>query len=71
MGEHVSLTPDLILQIQLPSNANVTVIKDGSKHTEQNSQSLEVSPTEPGIYRVEVFKEEVPWIFSNPIYIEP
>lgn len=74
MGEEIPAKGGVTLQIHLPELAECQLIKDGEiikvwKH-QQNCTHI---TTEPGIYRVEVYRNylgrKVGWIFSNPIYV--
>jgi hypothetical protein len=74
MGDEISSKRGVTLQAHLPKPAEIRLIKDGKtiaiwKH----SQACAYSATEPGVYRVEVWRNYLGfkrgWIFSNPIYI--
>jgi len=74
MGDEISSKRGVTLQAHLPKPAEIRLIKDGKtiaiwKH----SQACAYSATEPGVYRVEVWRNYLGlkrgWIFSNPIYV--
>ena len=74
MGEEISSKRGVTLQAHLPKPAEIRLLKDGKtigiwKH----SQACAYSATEPGVYRVEAWRNYLGlkrgWIFSNPIYI--
>lgn len=61
-------------QIRLPQVAECILLKDGKPlKTWDNRESIAYNTTEPGVYRVEVYREFLRerrgWIFSNPIYV--
>lgn len=84
MGSNVPWSKDLNLQVTLPHKPRVPldiiVLKDGQRYLTSNSQTSNFKITEPGVYRVNVRviptfplpdgKKWVPWIYSNPFYIQ-
>ena len=68
-GGQLSSVKDAKLEVQLPSRAVMRMIGNGKKLFESTGDSCEFSPTEPGIYRVEAWKQGRCWIFSNHIRI--
>ena len=78
MGHVVPSGHYLTLKSAAAFPARIVVFKDGSEvaHTDQ-SEELSFSPSEPGEYRVEVYRDDLgppfdtmPWIISNPIYVQ-
>lgn len=74
MGDEISSKRGVTLQAHLPKPAEIRLIKDGKMiGIWKNSQACAYSATEPGVYRVEVWKNYLGakrgWIFSNPIYV--
>ena len=74
MGEEISGKRGVTLQAHLPKPAEIRLIKDGKTIAIwKSSQACAYSATEPGVYRVEVWKNYLGakrgWIFSNPIYV--
>ena len=74
MGEEISAKGGVTLQIWLPGLAECRLIKDGKTLKEwKRNQNFAYITTEPGVYRVEVYRSylgrKVGWIFSNPIYV--
>ena len=49
--------------------ATIKLLKDGEICAERNGSVLESSNNEKGVFRIEAYRENKPWIFSNPIYI--
>jgi PHP domain-containing protein len=74
MGEEISAKRGVTLQAHLPKPAEIRLIKDGKAiGIWKGAQACAYSAMEPGVYRVEVWKNYLGlkrgWIFSNPIYI--
>lgn len=74
MGDEISARGGVTLQAHLPRAAEIRLLKDGEViQTVMNQQALTFITTEPGVYRVEVYRNYLGlrrgWIFSNPIYI--
>ena len=71
MGDEVPFQPGLKLVASLPTPAQLTLYKDGTPIANTIGQAWEVPIEAPGAYRLEAFRHNKPWIFSNPIYIRP
>ncbi len=74
MGDEISSRRGVTLQAHLPKPADIRLIKDGKTiGIWKSSQACAYSATEPGAYRVEVWRSYLGrkrgWIFSNPIYL--
>jgi hypothetical protein len=74
MGDEISAKNGVTLQAKLPSNAEIRLLRDGFIiQTWKNKLSCIHITTEPGVYRVEVFRRYLGqmrgWIYSNPIYV--
>ncbi len=74
MGEEISAKRGVTLQAHLPKPAEIRLLKDGKTiGIWKGSQACAYSATEPGVYRVEAWKNYLGakrgWIFSNPIYV--
>jgi len=57
------------LEIELPSRANIRLIGNGRELVRATTDSLDYSVGQPGLYRVEAWKGNRGWIFSNHIRI--
>lgn len=65
------------LQVRTPLPSKIMIYKNGTIFTEQSGNTdLSVPADGPGVYRVEVYREDLgepfskmPWIMSNPIYV--
>lgn len=74
MGDEISSKRGVTLQAHLPQPGEIRLIRDGKLiNIWRNSQACAYSATEPGAYRVEVWRNYLGrkrgWIFSNPIYV--
>lgn len=74
MGEEIPAKGGVTLQIHLPEETDCKLIKDGIVLKEwKKQQNCTHITTEPGVYRVEVYRRYlgrmVGWIYSNPIYV--
>ena len=74
MGDEIPVKGGVTLQTHLPSNADITILKDGVPlGTWRNQQTLTYNVSEPGVYRVEAHRSYLGkkrgWIYSNPIYV--
>ncbi len=70
MGESIKNPKSVFLNVLLPGvSGTIKVIKNGSQIAEINGMSTKIEINESGAYRVEVFKENRAWIYSNHIRI--
>jgi hypothetical protein len=74
MGDEIPAKFGVTLQTKLPSAAEIILIKDGLPiQTWKNQQACTHITTEPGVYRVEAYRNYLGkrrgWIYSNPIYV--
>lgn len=60
---------DLFIQITSPQNANLRVIRNGKLLIEKEGNCLEFSNNDTGVYRVEAYINNKPWVFTNPIFV--
>ena len=74
MGDEIPAAGGVTFNIKLPQIAECRLIKDGKVFQTWNTRDTctQIS-TEPGVYRVEVYRNYLGirrgWIFSNPIYV--
>jgi len=81
MGDEVKLAPGLLLQARLPLPAKVKLVRDGVQVPVQGfslsglRDTFEYPLKEAGVYRLEAWLSvggrDMPWIYSNPIYVRP
>jgi hypothetical protein len=74
MGDEIPAEGGVTLKIKLPQLTECRLLKDGQVlQTWHNRETCTHLTTEPGVYRVEVYKRYLgqrrAWIFSNPIYV--
>jgi hypothetical protein len=74
MGDEIPALGGVTLQAGLPSLAEIRLIKDGLViKTWRNQQFCTHITTEPGVYRIEAYRNYLGskrgWVFSNPIYV--
>ena len=77
MGDEIAFTEGTRLTVTTPVAARIRLFRDGQAAGEASeTRQAEFAVTERGVYRVEVyldqlpaFVREQPWIISNPIYI--
>ena len=74
MGDEAPLSPQGVLSVDLPVSALISLERNGVPVAQAHDTQLRYTPTEPGVYRVEVFLDydgtALPWIYSNPIYLK-
>ena len=75
MGNRALHRGDLTLIVQLPGNAELILLKDGTPiRMLKHGRELTHIAHEPGAYRIEAYRRHLGrrrgWIFSNPIYVE-
>ena len=75
MGDAVSLREgmSLDLYVKCPEVADTRILRNGRVVTQGHTSALTYQVRDPGVYRVEVWKQrwgkQRGWIFSNPIYV--
>jgi hypothetical protein len=69
-GDEVALGAGTRLRVRSPVSGQITIYKDGAVLIDESgSAGREIAITERGVYRVEVYFNNLPWIISNPIYV--
>ncbi len=76
MGDTIRLGHGVTLQVLMPIRTHIKMIFRGQVVADEtNVENLTYVASQPGAYRVEVWREykgiERCWILSNPIYVEP
>ncbi|HKX26987.1 MAG TPA: histidinol phosphatase [Blastocatellia bacterium] len=73
MGDQVRLEPGLRLRLAAPNAGWIKLFRNGEVVQELRGAALDFEPTEPGVYRAEVWLEldgeQRPWIYANPIRV--
>lgn len=74
MGDRVTRIKDLTLELEAPLPGTIRILHYGEVVHQTTGRSAELRPTEPGVYRAEIWLpvdgELRPWIYSNPIRVE-
>lgn len=70
MGDEFKLEERAELIVTLSEKAHLTVRRNGrSMHDEEDADEAILELTEPGVYRVETYQNDLTWIISNPIRV--
>ncbi len=70
MGDEVfNIEKNIHFNISSPHYATIKLLRNGKTQKECEGSSLDFSSTEKGVYRVEAYIENRPWVFTNSIYI--
>ena len=69
MGDEAAFEGEMDLLISSPQPANIRLIRNGVLFHDTNGKTLRLPIDQPGVYRVEVYYNGQPWIFSNPIFL--
>lgn len=63
----------LELEVSLPGNADVRLLRDGRVVAQARGRRLTATASEPGVYRAEAWRDghghHQPWIITNPVYV--
>jgi hypothetical protein len=71
MGEETPFSGPTRLRLDLPCEAEVTALCDGSPCLEAIGRIVEFVAKRPGAYRFEARRGGRPWVFTNPFYLRP
>ncbi len=69
MGDKMELADKVELSLTSPKKSLLRIIKDGGIIREEKSDHLKIAINKRGIYRVEAYLDNMPWVFTNPIYV--
>jgi hypothetical protein len=69
MGQQLKFDPYSYFHVNLPREAEVVLIHDGKKSVRACGRQVTFKIETTGLYRVEVFHQNRPWIFSNHLRI--
>lgn len=69
IGEEISLSNPVSFRVSTPQKCKIKLVCDGRIVKEETGKILEYSTTDPGNFRVEVYRGKKGWIFSNHIRI--
>lgn len=75
-GDEIQLKGETWLRVRSPVAGRILILKDGATFSDDSGTSKDVTITEPGVYRTEIYLPQLgplvakqPWIISNPIYV--
>jgi len=69
LGEQLGLDQKTCLKVYLPAEAMVCLIHNGKMVKQEAGKEVIFNVSQPGLYRVEVFRKKRAWIYSNHIRI--
>ena len=70
MGDEIPFVEGTEVVVSLPEDGLINILRDGtSLHEEQANEAL-IEVDQPGVYRVEVIRNELVWIMSNAIWVK-
>lgn len=69
MGDELEMEKSAFLQIKTPLSAEIRLIRNGELIKTHKGNSMFYKTDEVGVYRVEVYLDDLPWVFSNPIFL--
>ncbi len=71
MGDEVELAQGVALRTELhdPAERIVLLANGVEVASVENATQLEFAPKVPAAYRIEAYREGLPWIYSNPVYV--
>ena len=70
IGDAISEHPRLTFAVRLPDAAHIVLVHNGNKVLETDGKEAHFRWTKPGAVRVEVYKGDKGWIFSNHIKVK-
>lgn len=68
-GEFINLDEHTFLNVKIPYKSNVVVLLNGVEVIKSNEKVLKLHISELGKYRVEIYKNNKGYIYSNPISV--
>jgi hypothetical protein len=69
-GDRFQTRGDVSFRVHVPVPATVRLVRDDAVVSQQETTNLRFLASEPGAYRVQVYREGRFWIISNPIILE-
>lgn len=69
MGDELEMNKSASLYIKTPLPSEIRLIRNGELTKVKEGNSLDYETNQTGVYRVEVYLDNQPWIFSNPIFL--
>jgi len=69
MGDEIEMDKSAFLRIETPLPSEIHLVRNGKSIKVQEGNTLIYETDRIGVYRVEVYLDAQPWIFSNPIFL--
>ena len=69
MGNRKKFDSDSNLHVVFPKRCPYRIIRNGNYYFAGIGKTWNMKINQPGVYRVEAFYNNKPWIFSNPIVL--
>lgn len=69
MGDELEMDKSALLQIKTPLPSKIRLIRNGESIKVLEGNNLDYETDQTGVYRVEVYLDDQPWVFSNPIFL--
>jgi hypothetical protein len=69
MGDEVNFNGNVSLQASVPVLAELRIIRNGKQIKSDYGKNIKFDTNQAGAYRIEVYYDNRPWIFSNHIYL--
>ncbi len=71
MGDIVAAPDELVIGIPAAQGSEIKIFRDNDLITQQeNAQELLVKNPRPGFWRVEIYRDDLPWIISGQILVK-
>ncbi len=71
MGDERPFDGPVDLEVRLPTDAELTVLRNGHPIASLQGKVCTFCANAPGVYRAEAKYGGKPWIYTNPIYLRP
>ena len=69
MGDEINFNGSVSLQALVPIPAELRLIRNGKPIKSAYGKDIKFETNQTGAYRIEVYYDNRPWIFSNHIYL--
>ena len=71
MGDELPVGQPVELHAHCPHHATLRLLCDGQPLAITSGYDLYDRAIAPGVYRIEAYLDDRPWVYSNPIYLRP
>jgi hypothetical protein len=69
MGDQIKKDSNTKLYVKTPAKSLIKIIRDGNVIYTNKAGEVMIKVNDPGAYRIEAMLDDLPWIFSNSIYV--